>query len=265
MTPQRVAVRWIDGEAQGRTVRLRCPAGERPTHRRRAAPARGVRSERRHPNPWPGGSRSAGTRCWRRTCTGADPTRLAGYDERAKAIAMLKTLPDGQVLDDIERGLDLLDRETGGAALGVVGLRIGGRYGPAGPRHVSRVGSGPRSPTTAPGSTAAPSRRSGPLNAIEQVQALRTPMLLIFVGDESHRAGRPRWIRSTPRLRRGGADYEIVRYPGREARIRVPRPRHLSRGRGRGCLEPAARVPWSAIWEEARAARLDRVGSDRVA
>ena len=56
------------------------------------------------------------------------PDRLAGYDERSKAIEMLKSLPDVQVLADAARGLDLLREEIGGAALGALGLRIGGRY-----------------------------------------------------------------------------------------------------------------------------------------
>src|SRR5690348_18245515 len=42
--------------------------------------------------------------------------RLAGYDERAKAIAMLKTLPGEQMLAGPGPGLHLLARGTGGPA-----------------------------------------------------------------------------------------------------------------------------------------------------
>ena len=125
---------------------------------------------------------------------------------------MLKTLPDRQVLDDIERGLDLLDRETGGAALGVVGLRIGGRYALlAAAREPGRIratvsyyGAGIDGGTISPLWT---------VNAIEQVQALRTPMLLFFVGDDPT-VPSAEVDSIDARLRRAGAAYEIVRYPG---------------------------------------------------
>src|SRR5712691_6734618 len=48
------------------------------------------------------------------------PDRLASYEERPKAIAMLKSLPDTQVLADAARGLDLLRKLIGDTALGVV-------------------------------------------------------------------------------------------------------------------------------------------------
>ena len=138
--------------------------------------------------------------------------RLAGYDERAKAIAMLKTLPDEQVLDDAARGLDLLHRETGGAPLGVAGLRIGGRYAllvAARERRrvraaVSYYGAGIDGGTISPLWT---------IDALAQVQDLRTPMLLFFVGDDP--TVPPAEVEAIEaRLRRAGAPYEIVRYPG---------------------------------------------------
>lgn len=140
------------------------------------------------------------------------PDRLAGYDERPKAIAMLKTLPDEQVLGDAARGLDLLARETGGAPLGVAGLRIGGRYAllvAARERRrvraaVSYYGAGIDGGTISPLWT---------INAIEQIERLRTPMLLFFVGDDpTIPAAEVASIDA--RLRRAGAPYEIVRYPG---------------------------------------------------
>lgn len=138
--------------------------------------------------------------------------RLAGYDERAKAIAMLKTLPDEQVLDDATRGLDVLQRETGGAPMGVAGLRIGGRYAllvAARERRrvraaVSYYGAGIDGGTISP---------LWSINAIEQVRDLRTPMLLFFVGDDpTVPAAEVEAIDA--RLGSAGASHEIVRYPG---------------------------------------------------
>jgi len=211
MTPQRVAVRWIDGEAQGAPFAyVARPASDPPIggvlllHEAFGLNADiqilvGRLAER--------GYAVLAPDLYRR-----GPDRLAGYDERAKAIAMLKTLPDGQVLDDIERGLDLLDRETGGAALGVVGLRIGGRYALlAAAREQGRIraavsyyGAGIDGGTISPLWT---------LNAIEQVQALRTPMLLFFVGDDPT-VPSAELDSIDARLRSGGAACEIVRYPG---------------------------------------------------
>ena len=211
MTPQRVAVRWIDGQAQGAPFAyVARPASDPPIggvlllHEAFGLNAdiqilAGRLAER--------GYAVLAPDLYRR-----GPDRLAGYNERAKAIAMLKTLPDGQVLDDIERGLDLLDRETGGAALGVVGLRIGGRYALlAAAREQGRIraavsyyGAGIDGGTISPLWT---------LNAIEQVQALRTPMLLFFVGDDPT-VPSAELDSIDARLRSRGAAYEIVRYPG---------------------------------------------------
>ena len=210
MTPQRVAARWVEGESSTPFAYAARPASEPPIggvlllHEAFGLNAdiqalAGRLAER-------GYAVLAPDLYWR------GPDRLAGYDERAKAIAMLKTLPDGQVLDDIARGLDLLQRETGGAALGVVGLRIGGRYALlAAARERARIraavsyyGAGIDGGTISPLWT---------LNAIEQVQDLRTPMLLFFVGDDP--TVPPAEVESIDaRLRRAGAACEIVRYPG---------------------------------------------------
>lgn len=211
MTPQRVAVQWIDGEAPTAPfAHVARPASEPPIggvlllHEAFGLNAdiqamAGRLAERGYAVLTPD--------LYRR-----GPDRLAGYDERAKAIAMLKTLPDGQVLDDIARGVNLLDRETGGVALGVVGLRIGGRYALlAAAREPGRIratvsyyGAGIDGGTISPLWT---------LNAIEQVQALRTPMLLFFVGDDPT-VPSAEVDSIDARLRRGGAAYEVVRYPG---------------------------------------------------
>ena len=125
---------------------------------------------------------------------------------------MLKTLPDEQVLADAARGLDLLEQETRGAPLAVAGLRIGGRYAllvaarePARVRAaVSFYGAGIDGGTISPLWT---------IDALGQIESLRTPMLLFFVGDDpTIPASEVETIEA--RLRRAGARHEIVRYPG---------------------------------------------------
>ena len=140
------------------------------------------------------------------------PDRLAGYDERSKAIEMLKSLPELQVLADAARGLDLLREEIGGAALGVLGLRIGGRY-------AILVASAERRRVSAAVSyygAGIDGGRISPLwtiNAVEEAQGLAGPLLLFFVGDDPTIP--PEEVRSIDRrLREFGAVYEIVRYPG---------------------------------------------------
>ena len=211
MTPQRVAVRWIDGESPAVPfAHMARPTSEPPIggvlllHE-----AFGLNADMQ---AMAGRLATRGYAVLTPDLYRRGPDRLAGYDERAKAIAMLKTLPDGQVLDDIARGVDLLHRETGGAALAVVGLRIGGRYALLAAAHepgriraaVSYYGAGIDGGTISPLWT---------LNAIERVQTVRTPMLLFFVGDDpTVPAAEVDSIDG--RLRKGGAAYEIVRYPG---------------------------------------------------
>lgn len=138
--------------------------------------------------------------------------RLAGYDERAKAVAMLKTLPDEQVLADAAQGLDRLRQHAGDVPLGVVGFRIGGRYALLVAEHegdrvaaaVAYYGAGIAGGTISPLWT---------INALERARDLRAPILLIFVGDDptipEEEVGR-----IERRLREFGARHEIVRYPG---------------------------------------------------
>src|SRR5690242_8246192 len=125
---------------------------------------------------------------------------------------MRKTLPDEQVLEDAARALDLLQRETRGAPLAAAGLRIGGRYAllvaAREPRRVraavSYYGAGIDGGTISPLWT---------IDALAQVQDLRTPMLLFFVGDDP--TVPPAEVEAIDaRLRRAAASYEIVRYPG---------------------------------------------------
>jgi len=139
------------------------------------------------------------------------PDRLAGYDERAKAIAMLKTLPDQQVLADAAHAIDRLRELVGDVPIGVIGYRIGGRYALLVAEHDPRVaatigyyGAGIDGGTISPLWT---------INALEGVKNLHVPALLIFVGDDptvpEDEVGRIEWW-----LRELGVRHELVRYPG---------------------------------------------------
>jgi carboxymethylenebutenolidase len=139
------------------------------------------------------------------------PDRVAGYDERAKAIAMLKTLPDEQVIADAALAIDRLREITAGVPIGVVGYRIGGRYALLVAEHDSRVratigyyGAGIDGGTISPLWT---------LNALEGAKNLRAPALLIFVGDDPTIPG-DEVARIEQRLRELGVRHELVRYPG---------------------------------------------------
>jgi carboxymethylenebutenolidase len=137
--------------------------------------------------------------------------RLAGYDEREKAIAMLKTLPDAQVLSDARHGVDVLRQRAADVPLGVVGFRIGGRYAMLVAEHDRRVaatvaycGAGIDGGTISPLWT---------INALDRASDLRVPALLIFVGDDQT-IPEDEVDRIERRLRQLGVRYEIVRYPG---------------------------------------------------
>jgi carboxymethylenebutenolidase len=138
------------------------------------------------------------------------PDRQAGYDERAKAIAMLKTLPDEDVLADAAHGLDRLRERVGEVPVGVLGYRIGGRYALLVAEHhpvaatVAYYGAGIDGGTISPRWT---------INALERARDLRAPALLIFVGDDptipDDELGR-----IERRLREFRVAYDLVRYPG---------------------------------------------------
>jgi len=140
------------------------------------------------------------------------PDRLAGYDERPKAIAMLKSLPDERVLEDARHALDLLRAEVGDVPLAVAGLRIGGRYAlllTARERSriaaaVSYYGPGIDGGTISPLWT---------IDAIQELSSASAPLLLFFVGDDpTVPAAEVDAIDA--KLRRQAVAYEIVRYPG---------------------------------------------------
>jgi carboxymethylenebutenolidase len=140
------------------------------------------------------------------------PEHLAGYQERDKAITMLKSLPDAQVLADAAHALDLLHHDLDDLPLGVVGLRIGGRYAllvtarewrriRAG---ISYYGAGIAGGTISPLWT---------INALEEARGLSRPLLLFFVDDDP--TVPPDEVASIDAgLRASGATYQIVHYPG---------------------------------------------------
>ena len=251
MTSRPVTGRWIDGEAPtSRFAYLASPAVDPPAggvlllHEAFGLNAdmqalAGRLAERGHAVIVP-------DLYWR------GPDRLAGYDERAKAIAMLKTLPDEQVLEDAARALDLLQRETRGAPLAAAGLRIGGRYAllvaAREPRRVraavSYYGAGIDGGTISPLWT---------IDALAQVQDLCTPMLLFFVGDDP--TVPPAEVETIDaRLRRAAASYEIVRYPGVKPGFVFP---------GRDTYRPGeASDAWDRMGRFLDSALADRVGRE---
>jgi hypothetical protein len=235
MTPQRVAVQWIDGEAPTAPfAHVARPASETPIggvlllHEAFGLNAdiqamAGRLAER--------GYAVLAPDLYRR---GSD--RLAGYDERAKAIAMLKTLPTVRCWT-ISSAVNLPHRETGGGPSGVVGLRIGGRYALLAAARGGRIRAAVAYYSAGiDGGTISP---LWTLNASSRSRACARRCCCSSSATIPP-CRRPRWIRSTP-LR--GLPPRSHPLPVTEARIRVPRPRHLSRGRGRGCLESAARIP----------------------
>jgi carboxymethylenebutenolidase len=176
------------------------------------------------------------------------PDRVAGYDEYDKAVAMLTSLPDAQVLEDLGLGLDWLARRAGVGAAGVVGYRIGGRYALLlAVRHPERVGcvvsyygAGIDAGTVSPLWT---------LDALSESAGITAPLLLIFAGDD-RTVPEAEVARIEIRLAELGKRAEIIRYPG--VRPGFPFP-------GRETHEPhAARAAWDktiALLEATIAAR----------
>jgi carboxymethylenebutenolidase len=140
------------------------------------------------------------------------PERTAGYDEREKALALLRTLTDAQVLEDLERALDWLrqDPAVGPKPVGAVGFRVGGRYAvllagqrPAEIGAVVACYSSGLKRGFAPGWT---------MDAVETAERLDVPMLWLFAGQD---ASVPETAVSEieTRLRMHGKSSEVVRYP----------------------------------------------------
>jgi carboxymethylenebutenolidase len=140
------------------------------------------------------------------------PDRVAGHDEYDKAVAMLRSLPDEQVLQDLALGLDLLARRAGPGPAAVVGYRIGGRYALllAARDHarvaaaVSYYGAGIDAGTVSPLWT---------LDALSECATVTAPLLLIFAG-EDRTVPDAEVARIESRLRALGKRAEVIRYPG---------------------------------------------------
>jgi carboxymethylenebutenolidase len=140
------------------------------------------------------------------------PDRIAGYDQYDRAVAMLRSLPDEQVLGDLSAGIDHLQRLCGSAPVGVVGFRIGGRYAlliaarePARvAAAVSFYGSGIDAGTFSPLWT---------IDALAQASHIAAPLLLFFAGDDAT-IPEAEVSRIEQRLRESGPPSEIVRYAG---------------------------------------------------
>jgi carboxymethylenebutenolidase len=142
------------------------------------------------------------------------PDRLATYEERDKAIAMLKSLQDAEVLATCDRAADHLRSAVGArpGPVGVVGFRIGGRYALLWPGErpgaagavVSYYGPGIAGGTLSTGWT---------INALESACAIEAPVLLFFVGADQTVSG-DEVTRIEARLRSAGRHVTVVRYPG---------------------------------------------------
>ena len=138
------------------------------------------------------------------------PDRVAADDDRDKAVAMLRSLPDAQVLDDCARALAHLRAQGVERVPGVVGFRIGGRYALlVAARHqvagaVSYYGSGIDRGTFSALWT---------LDALAECGRVEAPMLLVFAGDDPTIPA-DEADRIERRLRELGRDADVVRYPG---------------------------------------------------
>ena len=140
------------------------------------------------------------------------PERTAGYDEREKALTMLRTLNDRQVLADLGEALGWLQRQpaVGARPVGVIGFRVGGRYAVllAAERRaevasvVAYYSSGLKA-GFAPGWT---------MDAIETAAGLDVPMLWLFAGEDP---SVPAAAVAEVEMRLGapGKRFELVRYP----------------------------------------------------
>lgn len=140
------------------------------------------------------------------------PDRRAGYDQYDKAVAMLRSLPDEQVLADLAAGIDRLQELCGPAPVGVVGFRIGGRYALlVAARERSRVvaavsyyGTGIDAGTFSPLWT---------IDALGETPNIAAPLLLFFVGNDAT-VTEAEVSRIERRLHESGPPCGVVRYPG---------------------------------------------------
>lgn len=140
------------------------------------------------------------------------PDRLARYDEYDKAVAMLRSLPDEQVLADLGAGLDRLQELCGPAPVDVVGFRIGGRYALLlAARERSRVGGAVS--YYGSGIDAGTFSALWTLDALAEATSISAPLLLFFAGRDAT-VTEAEVSRIEQRLRARGPSCEVVRYPG---------------------------------------------------
>jgi carboxymethylenebutenolidase len=140
------------------------------------------------------------------------PDRVAGYDEYPKAVAMLRSLPDEQVLSDLAAGLDRLGSLCGPAPVGVVGFRIGGRYALlVAARKPSRVAAAVS--FYGSGIDAGAFSALWTIDALGEAPRIAAPLLLFFAGEDTTVTA-AEVSRIEERLRDSGPPSEIVRYPG---------------------------------------------------
>jgi carboxymethylenebutenolidase len=140
------------------------------------------------------------------------PDRLAGYDQYDKAVAMLRSLPDEQVLADLAAGIDRLQKLCGPAPVGVVGFRIGGRYALLiAAREPSRVAAAVS--YYGSGIDAGTFSSLWTIDALAQAPRIVAPLLLFFAGNDAT-VSEAEVSRIEHRLRESGPSAEVVRYPG---------------------------------------------------
>jgi len=140
------------------------------------------------------------------------PERVAAYDQYDRAVAMLRSLPDEQVLGDLSAGIDRLQRLCGSAPVGVVGFRIGGRYALLiAARERARVAAAVS--FYGSGIDAGTFSSLWTIDALGEVPNITAPLLLFFAG---HDATIPEAevSRIERRLRESGPPSEVVRYGG---------------------------------------------------
>jgi carboxymethylenebutenolidase len=137
--------------------------------------------------------------------------RVARYDEYDKAVAMLRSLPDEQVLADLGAGIDRLQALCGGAPVSVLGFRIGGRYALLiAARERSRVGAAVS--CWGSGIDAGTFSSLWTLDALGEAARITAPLLLLFAGHDAT-VSEAEVSRIEQRLRDTGRPSEIVRVP----------------------------------------------------
>ena len=140
------------------------------------------------------------------------PHRVARYDEYDKAVAMLRTLPDDQVLADLAAGVGRLQQLCGRGPVGVLGFRIGGRYALLiAAREPSRVAAAVS--CYGSGIDAGTFSSLWTIDALGAAAGITTPLLLLFAGHDAT-VSEDEVSRIERRLDASGRRAEVIRYPG---------------------------------------------------